>query len=105
MLSRAGLDSTKLTNLKVKVKILMPFFIDHNRKIVEDYIAGALALDKKKFNRKYYEELLRDGQDLISMFPSDIFRFINQEADVIKDQLKGEIFVEFVRVINSLSSA
>jgi len=29
--------------------------------------------------------LLRDGQDLISMFPSDIFRFINQEADVIKD--------------------
>jgi hypothetical protein len=34
MLSRAGLDSTKLTNLKIKVKILMPFFIDHNRKIV-----------------------------------------------------------------------
>lgn len=34
MLSRAGVDSTKLTNLKVKVKILMPFFIDHNRTIV-----------------------------------------------------------------------
>lgn len=55
MLSRAGLDSTKLTNLKVKVKILMPHFIDHNRMIVTDYIEGALALDKKKFNRKYYE--------------------------------------------------
>ena len=78
MLSRAGVDSTKLTNLKVKVKILMPFFIDHNRTIVENYIADALALDTKKFNRKYYEDLLRDGQDLISMFPSDIFRFVNQ---------------------------
>ena len=55
MLSRAGLDSNKLINLKVKVKNLMPFFLDHNRKIVEDYISGALALDKKKFNRKYYE--------------------------------------------------
>jgi hypothetical protein len=93
MLSRAGVDSTNLTNLKCKVKILMPHFIDHNKKIVEDYITGALEEDKKKFNRKYYEEILRDGSDLISMFPSDIFRFINQEAEVIKDQLKGEIFV------------
>jgi hypothetical protein len=42
MLSRAGLDSTNLVNLKSKVKILMPFFLDHNRKIVEDYIAGAI---------------------------------------------------------------
>jgi hypothetical protein len=105
MLARAGLDSTKLTNLKVKVKVLMPFFIDHNRKLVEDYIEGALTLDKQRFGRKYYEELLRDGQDLISMFPSDIFRFVNQEADVIKDQLKGEIFVEFVRVGVFLPSA
>ncbi len=55
MLSRAGVDSTNLANLKSKVKILMPFFIDHNRKIVEDYIRGALEEDKKKFNRKYYE--------------------------------------------------
>ena len=54
MLSRAGVDSTNLANLKSKVKILMPFFIDHNRKIVEDYICGALEEDKKKFNRKYY---------------------------------------------------
>jgi len=45
--------------------------------------------DKKKFNRKYYESILRDGSDLISMFPSDIFRFINQEAEVIQNQLKG----------------
>jgi hypothetical protein len=89
MLSRAGVDSTNLANLKTKVKILMPYFIDHNRKIVEDYITGALEEDKKKFNRKYYESILRDGSDLISMFPSDIFRFINQEAEVIQNQLKG----------------
>jgi hypothetical protein len=38
------------------------------------------------------------------MFPSDIFRFINQEAEVIKDQLKGEIFIEFVRVRGLLRS-
>ena len=67
----------------------MPYFIDHNRKIVEDYVGGAIEEDKKKFGRKYYEEILRDGNDLISMFPSDVFRFINQEAEVIKDQLKG----------------
>lgn len=34
MLSRAGLDSTNLVNLKTKVKVLMPYFLDHNRKIV-----------------------------------------------------------------------
>ena len=89
MLSRAGVDSTNLANLKTKVKILMPYFIDNNRKIVEDYICGAMEEDKKKFNRKYYESILRDGSDLISMFPSDIFRFINQEAEVIQNQLKG----------------
>jgi hypothetical protein len=43
--------------------------------------------------------VIRDGSDLISFFPSDIFRFINQEGELIKDSLKGEIFVEFVRVI------
>lgn len=99
MLGRAGLDSTNLVNLKSKVKVLMPLFIDHNRKIVEDYIAGCLEEDKKKYCRKFYEETLRDGSDLISLFPSDIFRFVNQEADLIKDQLKGEIFIEFVRCI------
>jgi len=31
MLSRAGLDSTNLVSLKSKVKLMMPFFIDHNR--------------------------------------------------------------------------
>ena len=89
MLGRVGVDSSNLANLKSKVKILMPYFIDHNRKIVEDYVGGAIEEDKKKFGRKYYEEILRDGNDLISMFPSDVFRFINQEAEVIKDQLKG----------------
>jgi hypothetical protein len=54
-MGRAGLDSTNLINLKSKVKVLMPYFLDHNRKIVEDYIAGAVEEDKKKFNRKFYE--------------------------------------------------
>ena len=45
MLSRAGLDSNNLINLKTKVKVMMPFFIDHNRKIVEDYIKNCLAED------------------------------------------------------------
>lgn len=39
-----------------------------------------------------------EGSDLVSFFPSDIFRFINQEADIMQDKLKGEVFVEFVRV-------
>ena len=34
MLARAGLDSNNLVDLKSKVKIMMPYFIDHNRKIV-----------------------------------------------------------------------
>ena len=55
MLGRVGVDSSNLANLKSKVKILMPFFIDHNRKIVEDYVGGAIEEDKKKFARKYYE--------------------------------------------------
>lgn len=48
------MNSSNLANLKSDVKILMPYFIDHNRKIVEDYIGGALEEDKKKFNRAYY---------------------------------------------------
>jgi hypothetical protein len=55
MLSRAGVDSSNMANLKAKVDKLMPAFLDHNKKIVEDYIGGALEEDKKKYNRKYYE--------------------------------------------------
>ena len=94
-----------MANLKAKVEKLMPNFIQHNKKIVEDYISGAIEEDKKNYTRKYYEQILRDNNDLISMFPSDIFRFINQEAEVIKDQLKGQIFFRFAKVINNLSSA
>ena len=54
MLGRVGIDSANLANLKSKVKILMPYFIDHNRKIVEDYIEGAIEEDKKKYGREYY---------------------------------------------------
>ena len=99
LLSRAGLDSTNLVYLKSKVKVLMPKFIDHNQKIVNDYIVSCYEEDKKKYTRDFYEEVIRDSLDLVSFFPSDIFRFINQEAELIKDQLKGEIFVEFVRVM------
>ena len=43
MLSRAGMDATNLVSLKSKVKILMPFFIDHNRKLIEDYIENCIV--------------------------------------------------------------
>lgn len=78
MLSRAGLDSTNLVSLKSKVKILMPHFIDHNQKLVFDYIQNCYENDQKNYNRNFYEEVIRDGSDLISLFPSDVFRFINQ---------------------------
>jgi hypothetical protein len=42
MLSRAGVDSSNMANLKAKVDKLMPAFLEHNKKLVEDYIAGAL---------------------------------------------------------------
>lgn len=42
LLSRAGLDATNLVDLKSKVKILMPHFIDHNQKLVYDYITGCI---------------------------------------------------------------
>ena len=77
----------------------MPTFIDHNQKIVNDYIVSCYEEDKKNYTREFYEEVIRDSLDLVSFFPSDIFRFVNQEAELIKDQLKGEIFVEFVRCI------
>jgi len=93
------MDATNLVSLKSKVKILMPFFIDHNRKLIENYIENCIIEDEKNYQRKFYEEVIRDSGDLISFFPSDIFRFINQEAECIKDKLKGEIFVEFVRCI------
>ncbi len=54
MLSRAGLDSTNLVSLKSKVKLMMPFFIDHNRELVADYIQNCLKEDEKNYNRRFY---------------------------------------------------
>ncbi len=55
MLSRAGLDSTNLVNLKSKVKLMMPSFLDHNRKLIDDYIENCLVEDEKNYCRKFYE--------------------------------------------------
>ena len=104
MLSRAGSDSSSLVGLKAKAKSIMPAFIEHNQNLIQDAIDNSIADDMKHFNRQYYEEIFRDGNDLVSFFPSDIFHFINQEAELIKDQLKGEIFVEFVRCITTTLS-
>jgi len=57
MLARAGIDSTNLVSLKSKVKLMMPFFIDHNRELVADYIQNCLKEDQKNYNRKFYEEV------------------------------------------------
>jgi hypothetical protein len=54
MLARAGLDSTNLVSLKSKVKLMMPFFIDHNRDLVADYIRNCLKEDEKNYCRKFY---------------------------------------------------
>lgn len=105
MLERAGLDSTNLLHLKTKVKILMPFFINHNQKILHEFIQNSIADDEKNYNRKFYDELIREGSDLVSLFPSNVFRFIKNEAEFIRDKLRGEIFIEFVRVNTNVCSA
>ena len=71
----------------------MPFFIDHNQRILHEFIQNSIADDEKNYHRKFYDELIREGSDLVSLFPSDIFRFINNEAEFIRDKLRGEIFV------------
>lgn len=54
MLARAGLDSTNLVSLKSKVKLMMPFFIDHNRELLATYIQNSLKEDQKSYCRKAY---------------------------------------------------
>ena len=67
----------------------MPHFIDHNQRILSNYIEKSLLSDEENYNRKYYHEVLMDGSDLVSLFPSSIFRLINNQAELIKDRLKG----------------
>ena len=39
----------------------MPHFIDHNQKIVYDYVLRCYEEDKKNYNRDFYEEVIRDS--------------------------------------------
>lgn len=36
---------------------MMPFFIDHNRQLVADYIRNCLKEDEKNYCRKFYEQV------------------------------------------------
>lgn len=105
VLSRAGVSSTSYIELKLEVKKLMPLFIDHNQSLLRTYINNCVAKDSENFHRSFYEELLQNKSDFISNYPSDIFIFVNKEAEIIKEQVRGELFIEFVRVPPWLCSA
>jgi len=76
----------------------MPLFIDHNQKLLRGYINNCVNKDQENFHRDFYESLLQSKSEFISNYPSDIFIFVNKEAEIIKEQVRGELFIEFVRV-------
>lgn len=77
-MERAGIQSISYIELKTKVKELMPMFIDHNQKLLGDYIRNCVNTDRNNFNRDFYEELITNKSEFVSNYPSDIFIFVNK---------------------------
>jgi hypothetical protein len=67
----------------------MPLFIDHNQKLLRDYINNCVSQDQENFHRDFYQSLLKSKSEFISNYPSDIFIFVNKEAEIIKEQVRG----------------
>ncbi|CAD8202201.1 unnamed protein product [Paramecium octaurelia] len=100
LLSRVGEQSESYVALRCKVKSYMPIFQDHVNNLIIDYSEKAIRKDKSEQQTlENITKLIKTKQDLLTYFPEDIFHFINQQLDILGPNLKGEIFIEFIRSV------
>lgn len=82
----------------------MPSFLDNVKKIFTDYCENALMRDREEMQS--YEmimQVIKDkNSELVSTYPEDIFHFINMQLDSIAKKLKGELYIEYIRLLSEV---
>jgi hypothetical protein len=53
----------------------------------------------ENFSFTAIENKITNKQELISMFPEDIFHYINDQIQLLGGRLKPELFIEFIREV------
>ena len=44
------------------------------------------------------EEMVNNAQTLLSFYPEDIFKYSNEQVTILKGNLTGELYIEFIKV-------
>lgn len=83
---------------KQKIKSFMPFFMEHIESLMKEWIAKIFRLDRENQTLPKLSELEASGADIESNFPEDLFTFLNKQLDLIGGKMKGEAFLEVLKV-------
>lgn len=76
----------------------MPFFMEHIESLMKEWIAKIFRLDRENQTLPKLSELEASGADIESNFPEDLFTFLNKQLDLIGGKMKGEAFLEVLKV-------
>lgn len=82
-----------------RVKSYMPLFLDHVKKLLNEYCERAIIKDRAEMQKlEAIAQMLKEKKELVSNFSEDIFHFVNQQLSLLVGKLNGELYIELIRV-------
>ena len=64
-----------------------------------EYCQKSLASDRESTQTmENIEEMVNNAQTLLSFYPEDIFKYSNEQVTILKGNLTGELYIEFIKV-------
>lgn len=77
----------------------MPLFLDHVKKLLNEYCERALIKDRAEMQKmEVIAKMIKEKKELVSNFAEDIFHFVNQQLSLLVGKLNGELYIELIRV-------
>ena len=108
LMKRAGAKETDYLELKMKIKEFMPEFILYLERYLNEGMRNIMEQDREAQDMQHLNELDEKNEnnsqenEITSNFAQDLFRFIHGQLEIIGDKIKGETFMEVIRVFFSL---
>ena len=77
----------------------MPYFIEHIEALLKDWTHNLMKQERDKYTVDYLNTLDDNNEEMITNLPQDLFSLINNQLALLGGQIKGELYIEVLRVI------
>lgn len=72
---------------------------------MKEWTTNIMKAERQRMTPESLTQLEESGEDLMTNLPQDLFTLINNQLAILGGQIKGELYIEVIRVNSPLLSA